>query len=924
MYRYVQSQIVAVALLVGVFSLLPAEVRGQLELEPAFPNLSFGFPIELRSPNDGTNRVFVADRPEGKIYVFENDPGVTEKKVFLDISNLITGTGLLSFTVHPDYATNGYLYLFYLGVSDAPSAKSIFVSRFTASETNPDTVLPETQLDLIEVELPDPSGHTGGQVQFGPHDGYLYFCIGDGSNRGNDEYGYAQDLTVLFSKVSRIDVDNPVPPNNYGIPPDNPYVGNTQGYREEIYAYGFRNPWRFSFTTGDNRFLLGDVGVSEWEEVNLVEPGKNYGWSIVEGTSCFNPPKNCDTTGLTMPLYEFPHPKGGGSGVCGGYSYTGVAVPELTGLWIFGDVSNGKIWSLDYDGVNPPDVVELMDTDLYIMSFGTDSNGELYVVDLFGVNRFRSTVLAPPQLLEPIDGAAGISLAPTMIWEQAPGAELYALQVSDTADFSDLVVDEDSIASTSYDATGLSYNTIYYWRVNASDSTTTTPWSEVWSFATLPPPPDPVSLLSPPDGATVLSDSVRVSWSSSTPYIDRYWVEHGADSNFTASAIDSLVVDTTAVLHFLQHHTTYYWRVRAHNESGWGPFSSVRSFLVLTTAPQAPLLVSPPDGAGDQPLSVTLLWHQVSPALLRQMMDERRELSSPESEVQTIGESRGKNWEVPSLKGDDLVREAITPNLTATDTVWYHLQLATDPGFDTLIVDDFTLVDTTTVTGSLSVNTTYYWRVKARNLIGGSSWSEAWSFTTLTLPAQVVLASPMNGAVLDELSAICRWLPSSPQVDRYWFEWASDSAFTNSRIDSTGTDTISIASPLQNNQTYYWKVRAHNEAGWGELSEVWSFSVLIIGVEEEEQVPTAHSLSQNYPNPFNPATTIRYGLPERAHVRLEVFNMLGERVNLLKDGLGDAGYHTVVFEAERLPSGIYFYRLQAGGFGDTKKLILMR
>jgi len=530
-------------------------------------------------------------------------------------------------------------------------------------------------------------------------------------------------------------------------------------------------------------------------------------------------------------------------------------------------------------------------------------------------------VPASPMLVSPPDSAFGISTSPMFSWNPSLGADFYTLQLSDTSGFSSFVVNEDSLTETSLEVTGLSNTTTYYWRVSARNAGGTSPWSEAWSFTTLLPLPAQVTLVSPVGGATILEDSVRVLWRQAAPEIDRYWFDYATDSSFMTATTDSSLSHTSAVVRNLRHHETYYWRVRAHNASGWGPFSTVRNFLILTTPPLAPLLVSPPDGATNQPLTMTFSWRTVSPALMSQMIGEGREVALDRDEVQMKKKSCPRNSEVISTKGVRLMMESLS---TSTDTVWYHLQVASDAGFDSLLVNDSTLVDTTGEVSSLRENRTYYWRVRARNLFGTSLWSDVWSFTTLPVPVQVVLASPENGAILAELSAVCHWFPSTPEIDRYWFEWASDSLFTDARIDSTGDDTMSIASPLLNNQTYYWKVRAHNEAGWGEFSDVWSFSVSITGAEEDEQIPTVFNLSQNYPNPFNPSTTISYGLPEQAHVRLEVFNVLGQRVAVVADEEQEAGFHSALFDGSGLASGVYVYRLSAGTFVQTKRVLLLR
>ncbi len=254
----------------------------------------------------------------------------------------------------------------------------------------------------------------------------------------------------------------------------------------------------------------------------------------------------------------------------------------------------------------------------------------------------------------------------------------------------------------------------------------------------------------------------------------------------------------------------------------------------------------------------------------------------------------------------------------------YRFQLARSDSFSVPLVDVENIPNSFFNVEDLDTAVTYFWRVNATNDIGPGPWSDVWSFTTMNLPAPVLLSEPGNGDVLGSFSVDCLWHPSSPAIDRYWFEWASDSTFTDSIVDSTATDTISVASPLTHGETYHWRVRAHNKNGWGSFSDVWSFSVLITGIDQEETIPTEFSLLQNYPNPFNPTTTIRYGLPQRAFVRLEVFNLLGEKVSVLVDREQEPGYHELVLEGRTLPSGIYLYRLATLGFVETKKFILLR
>jgi hypothetical protein len=207
--------------------------------------------------------------------------------------------------------------------------------------------------------------------------------------------------------------------------------------------------------------------------------------------------------------------------------------------------------------------------------------------------------------------------------------------------------------------------------------------------------------------------------------------------------------------------------------------------------------------------------------------------------------------------------------------------------------------------------------------MGTSGWSERWNFVVSNLPGQPILVAPEDGAVITTDSVSFFWNRSVPDVDRYWLEYSGDSSFATSTIDSTIEDTTLIVSGLQSN-VYWWRTRAHNVTGWGPFSEVWSFSVLISGVRDEQDVPTEFFLSQNYPNPFNPTTVIRYGLPERSQVKLELFNLLGQSVAVLVNIEQEAGYHSALLESRGLASGLYFYRLKAGDFVETRKLIILR
>lgn len=340
----------------------------------AFPNLNFEQPVDIQSPKDGTNRIFVLSQP-GIVYVFDNDPKSKTKKVFLDISNKILyggEQGLLGMAFHPDFKSNGFFYLDY--TIDNP--RRTVISRFSVSAKDPNKADSQSEVILLEIEQPY-SNHNGGQISFGP-DGYLYISMGDGGS-GGDPKNNGQNLKSLLGKILRIDVDKKSNVKNYSIPDDNPFLGNKNGYKQEIFAFGLRNVWRFSFDNKGNLWAA-DVGQNEWEELNIVEKGKNYGWRIMEGNHCFNPEDNCDKKGLVLPIWEYGHNDMGGYSITGGFVYNGKTAPGLSNKYVYADYVNGKIWTLEL--VNGKVNNRLIaDTDYLISTFGTDENNELYFAD---------------------------------------------------------------------------------------------------------------------------------------------------------------------------------------------------------------------------------------------------------------------------------------------------------------------------------------------------------------------------------------------------------------------------------------------------------------------------------------------------------------------------------------------------------------
>ena len=372
----------------------------------------FTSPIALASPRDGTGRLFIADQV-GLIWVLSaggqrsEEPFLDLRDRMIDLNLSYDERGLLGLAVHPDFSDNGRFFVYYSAPlrSEAPSGwdHTSHLSEFMVSESDADQADPGSERIVLQVDQPQ-SNHNGGQIAFGP-DGYLYVPLGDGGGAndtgpGHPPQGNGQDRRTLLGSILRLDVDAARP---YGVPEDNPFAGE-EG-REEIYAYGFRNPFRISFDAGGEHGLFaGDVGQNLWEEVDIVSRGANYGWHIREGLHCFDPeqpdepPNQCTDTGphgepLVDPIMEYGHSQG--ISVIGGYVYRGSALPQLEGHYIFGDWStsfangNGKI----FDGVPPsqadgsweyqPFTIATSDdgqVNDFVLSFGEDAEGELYVL----------------------------------------------------------------------------------------------------------------------------------------------------------------------------------------------------------------------------------------------------------------------------------------------------------------------------------------------------------------------------------------------------------------------------------------------------------------------------------------------------------------------------------------------------------------
>jgi glucose/arabinose dehydrogenase len=330
---------------------------------------SFEQPVFLGHAGDGSGRLYVVEQ-RGTIQVLDGGSWST----FLDLSAEVLDQGeqgMLGLAFHPDYETNGRLFVHYTDTSGDTAVSELRRDDATHADE-------ATERLLLHVDDPY-SNHNGGMIAFGP-DGYLYIGLGDGGS-GGDPQNRAQSLDTLLGKILRIDVDGPstlLQP--YAIPADNPFVGRDG--RDEIWAYGLRNPWRFSFDRQTDDLWIGDVGQNKYEEVDVQraasDGGENYGWSRFEGNHVYDADRQAP--GAVMPVAEYDQ-DGGHCAVTGGYVYRGSAIPSLQGTYVFGDYCSGYLWTLAADGSAGYRVTRVMDSEHHVSSFGEDEAGELYVVD---------------------------------------------------------------------------------------------------------------------------------------------------------------------------------------------------------------------------------------------------------------------------------------------------------------------------------------------------------------------------------------------------------------------------------------------------------------------------------------------------------------------------------------------------------------
>lgn len=368
------------AICLGVILVLTssAAVIAQEDFDLGFEPVAEGFvrPTVITNAGDGSGVLYIAEQ-SGVVSTIVDS--ARSESPFLDITDRVNDAGneqgLLGLAFPPDYAASRVFYVYYID-----AAGGTVVSRFVVADNG--IADPESEQVILTQEQPY-ANHNGGQLAFGP-DGYLYIGLGDGGSQG-DPNGNGQRLDTWLGKILRIDVDPAYVPGDqsYAIPEDNPFI-DTEGALPEIFAFGLRNPWRFSFDAQTGDLLIADVGQNRIEEINLLpvnpEAATNFGWNAMEGSECYTDP-GCDRTGLALPIMEYTHDVGGCS-VTGGYVYYGENLPDLNGTYIFGDYCTGYVWQGVRNGDGTWTMNGPVSSGLTISTFGVDEQGELYVADL--------------------------------------------------------------------------------------------------------------------------------------------------------------------------------------------------------------------------------------------------------------------------------------------------------------------------------------------------------------------------------------------------------------------------------------------------------------------------------------------------------------------------------------------------------------
>jgi large repetitive protein len=594
-------------------------------------------------------------------------------------------------------------------------------------------------------------------------------------------------------------------------------------------------------------------------------------------------------------------------------------------------------------------------TKYYWKVLATNAGG----TSLWSADSFTTIPVAPnaPQLVFPGHGATNVSLTPTLLWRTTGPGISYKIQVSSSISFGSTTMIIESEHRDTFESVGserFTFSSKYYWRVQATNTIGQSAWA-IDSFTTVPTVPDAPTLVYPGNNAPNIPLVPALLWNKFNS-VDSFHIQLSTISSFLTNIIDEKLVDSFKVVGtgLLSPDVKYFWRVMAINSAGQGPWTT-DSFTAVPAIPEAPRLLGPAGNARNIPVVPLFQWNKAvsatiynlqlassanfDQALLDSTLADSAMLPATLSlsrESKFFWRVRAKNsggwsgwstdsfYTIPEAPGapnlsfpiDSQTNLPISPRLSwfrAASAVSYFLQLAIDPSFASIVKQDSALSDTV-FTCPLDNSTKYFWRVAAANTGGSGQWSPTRTFCTIVpLPSIVMPKMPACDTIKSD-SVILSWAASTPQVDAYRVEYASDSVFTKSTIDSAVNDTFSIVRKLRNNSSLWWRIQAHNAAGWSDYSEVRKISVRI---PSTAVLPASYSLNVNSLSATR--SLIRYGLPTASLVSFKLFNMQGKVVRVFINAHQSAGYYQIPVSLSGLSRGCYLIHFKAGNFQIRKK-----
>ena len=529
---------------------------------------------------------------------------------------------------------------------------------------------------------------------------------------------------------------------------------------------------------------------------------------------------------------------------------------------ISADVRNNCDWAAF--GIKPAphgDPIELLgEAKGVVTASANNSSNQPY---LRVVMRKKTALPDVPSLVYPSKNSSDIPVNTKLVWNQVSKAQSFYLQVAKDISFSSIILKDSTISDTTCNVSSLLSNATYYWRVCAENDGGKSAWSEVWSFTTIPSVSDAPTLVSPLDQATDQPLELQLSWNVVTG-ASSYRIQLSKTADFSTTVLDdSTLIGNSKTIGPLANGTAYYWRVNAKNAGGTSPWSEIRSFTTIPSAADAPALTSPADKTTDQPLSLQFSWSSV------------------------------------------------------TGAKTYRIQLSTAADLSSPVLDDSMLTVNSKTIGSLANNTTYYWRVNAKNAGGTSPWSEIRSFSTLpALPGVVTLLSPEDDSIIATDSIRLIWGKPSGIADKYLVEIFSNAELTTVFFaDSAVTDTTIICGALQNRKSYWWRVKAHNSAGWGNMGPARKFTV-----EMHATALLPGRVITDFSGISSANGSFRYGLPSNSRVLIRTYTLQGKQVKTYINGYQKAGFYQVNMESSNLANGQYILFFKAGNF-NMKRMV---